>query len=133
MKHPPKVGSTHTKEFTVDDSRTIDFEQQDLPPVLATPWLIWLLEETALEAMLPVLDEGEMTVGVHVDVEHLAPTPVGQRLSCTTRVVHADGPLVSFQVEARDERELVAKGLHKRRVVTVERFLERVRQKFAGT
>ena len=77
----------------------------------------------------PVLDAGERSVGVHVDVRHLAPTPLGQRVVCTARVIHVDGPVISFQVEARDQRELIARGLHKRRVIQAERFAARVRRK----
>jgi predicted thioesterase len=71
-------------------------------------------------------------VGVHVDVRHLAATPPGQRVVCTARVIHVEGAVVSFQIEARDQQELIARGLHKRRVIQAERFAARVRRKQGG-
>jgi len=132
MKIAPKIGSTHQKRFTVDDSHLVDFSLEGMPPVLATPWLIWSLEHAAYELMQPLLDDGETTVGVQVDIEHLAPTPPGHEVTCTARVVHADGPLVSFQVEAHDGTEPNAKGVHKRCVVKIDRFASRVEKKKAS-
>jgi fluoroacetyl-CoA thioesterase len=129
MKAPPKIGDTAEIEFVVDASHVIDFAEEQMPAVLSTPCLIGFLERTARKALSPVLSVGEQSVGVHVDVRHLAPTPPGQRVVCVARVIHVEGAVVSFQVEARDERELVARGLHKRRVVLAERFAARVHRK----
>ncbi len=129
METPPRIGCTHQQSFAVDDSRTIDFSQEGLPAVLATPWLIWFLEQTALELMESYLEPGEMTVGTNVEMEHLAPTPVGDDIVCRARVVQVDGPIVSFQIEAHDSSERVAKGLHKRCVVDASRFARRVTKK----
>ena len=60
---------------------------------------------------------------------HLAPTPLGQRVTCTARVIHAEKTEVTFQVEARDEQELIARGIHKRAVINVESFAQRVQRK----
>ena len=87
------------------------------------------MERTARKALTPVLEVGERSVGVHVDVRHLAPTPPGHRVVCTARVIHVEGSVVSFQIEARDDRELIARGLHKRRVILAERFAARLRRK----
>jgi len=129
MQTPPKTGTTHEKTLTVLNKHAVDFAVPELPPVLSTPSVILLLERTALELIQPYLEPAELTVGVSVEVEHLAPTPVGATVKATARVVQTDGPIVSFQVEARDERDLVAKGLHKRRVVNAARLGERVRKK----
>ena len=132
MQHPPKTGQTHELTFTVAESHTIDFQQDGLPAVLATPWLIWFLEQTALELMLPLLEEGEITVGTHVDVEHLAPTLCGDSVTCRARVIHTDGPTIAFQIEASDRHEMIARGLHKRRVVSAARLGKRIRRKAQG-
>jgi len=129
MKAPPKIGDTAAIEFVVDATHVIDFADQQMPAVLSTPCLIGYLERTARKALTPVLEACEQSVGVHVDVRHLAPTPLGQRVVCTSRVIHVDGPVISFQVEARDQRELIARGLHKRRVIHAELFAARVRRK----
>lgn len=132
MKAAPKIGDTTEIEFVVGPAHVIDFADDQMPPVLSTPCLIGFLERTARKALCPVLDAGEQSVGVHVDVRHLAATPPGQRVVCTARVIHVEGPVVSFQIEARDEQELIARGLHKRRVIQAERFAARVRRKQGG-
>ena len=129
MKSPVKVGATGEANFTVEAKHTIDFNQPGLPPVLSTPSLIWFLEHAAIAALEPALDPGEVSLGTEVEIQHLAPTPVGLKVACTARVVRADGPAVGFQVEARDEHELIARGLHQRRIVRVEGFAKRVQAK----
>jgi len=129
MQNAPKTGTTHTKTVTVRDRHAVDFAVPALPPVLSTPSLILFLERAALELMTPYLEEGELTVGVKVDVQHIAPTPIGATVTCTARVVQSDGPAVTFQVEARDEYEVIAKGLHQRRVVNAAGLGDRVRKK----
>ena len=128
MQRQPKVGETAERKFTVETTHSISFGP-DGPTVLSTPWLVWFLEHAALDAALPSLEPGEITVGTRVEVDHLAPTPVGALVTCTARIVHSDGPVISFQLEATDGQETIARGFHKRRVVTVDRFAARVRQK----
>lgn len=100
-----------------------------MPAVLSTPQLIGLLEQTAREAVAPFLDSDERTVGAEIDIRHLAPTPLGQQVTCMARVIHAADRLISFQVEARDAHELIARGSHKRSVIRVGTFTRRVDQK----
>lgn len=129
MLESPRTGTVAQRVFLVEPHHAIDFSSAGLPPVLSTPSLIWFLEHAALDAALPALEPGEITVGVHVDVEHLAATPLGQRVTCTARLVRIDGSLLSFQVEARDEHELIARGFHKRRAVIAARMAKRIEAK----
>jgi predicted thioesterase len=129
MKRSPRVGETGELSFVVTEQHAIDFADNQMPAVLSTPWLIWFLEHAAREAMLPLLDEGESTVGVHVDVEHLAPTPLGMQVTCTARVINADGSLITMQFEAHDQQERIARGIHKLRVIRCDRFAKRVQSK----
>ena len=129
MKASPKVGTAGEVTFVVEAKHAIDFADGEMPAVLSTPWLIWFLEHAAREAMLPLLEPGESTVGVQVEVEHLAATPLGQRVTCRGRVIHSEGTLISFQLEAHDEHERIARGVHKLRVIRIARFAERVRSK----
>jgi len=129
MKSKPKVGTTGEVRFTVERQHAIDFADEQMPAVLSTPWLIWFLEHAARQSVLPILEADESTVGTHVDVHHLAPTPLGQQVTCQARIVHTDGAVVSLQLEARDEHELIARGVHKLRVIRSERFARRVRAK----
>lgn len=129
MKAKPRIGTVGKREFIVEEMHSIDFAGDGMPAVLCTPWLIWFLEHAAREAVLPSLEAGESTVGQHVDVDHFAATPLGQRVTCRARVIHVDGNAVVFQLEANDEHEPIARGLHKLRVIRRERFAEKVRAK----
>ncbi|MDG3005960.1 thioesterase family protein [Paludisphaera mucosa] len=100
-----------------------------MPAILCTPWLVWFLEHAARDAVVPFLGEGESTVGSHIDVDHLAATPVGQAVVCLARVVHAEGRRVSFQLEARDESEVIAPGFHRLQVIDAGRLARRVDSK----
>ena len=100
----------------------IDFADGGMPAVLCTPWLIWFLEHAARAAVLPLLEPGESTLGTEIQVRHLAPTPVGQTVTCRARVLFAETREVSFQLEAYDERERIARGSHRLRVIRVDRF-----------
>ena len=129
MKSRPHIGLTGELQFVVEQKHVIDFATGGMPTVLSTPNLIDLLERTAREALAPLLEPDERTVGIEIDLRHLAPTPLGQRVTCTARVIHTDKTEVTFQVEARDEQELIARGVHKRAVIDVESFARRVQRK----
>jgi len=129
MKANPKVGTTGEERFVVEPRHVIDFADGGMPAVLCTPWLIWFLEHAVRQAMLPLLEAGESTVGTHIEVHHLAPTPLGQNVRCLARVVHAEGTLIAFQLEAHDEYELIARGFHRLKVVRVDRFARKVLSK----
>ena len=129
MKSVPRIGTTGETSFTVEAQHTIEFAGDGMPPVLSTPNLIGILERTARQSLLPHLEENERSVGIEVELRHLAPTPVGSKVTCTARVIRADGREISFQVEARDEREMIARGSHKRRIIRVESFAKRLGEK----
>jgi fluoroacetyl-CoA thioesterase len=129
MKKPPQIGSTGEIEFTVESQHTIHFPGEGMPAVLSTPWLISFLEQAARQALRPLQESGESSVGTEIEIQHLAPTPAGQTVRCLARVVGVDGPRIAFQVEARDEREMIAKGFHRRHLVNAERFTRAVARK----
>ena len=129
MKRSPKIGEIGELSFVVTEQHVIDFADHQMPPVLCTPWLVWFLEHAAREVLLPLLEADESTVGAQVDVEHLAPTPLGQRVTCTARIINTDGRLITFQLEARDQQERIARGIHKLRVIRCDRFKRRVQAK----
>lgn len=129
MKIQPKIGATSEKQFVVESAHTIDFADGQMPAVLCTPWLIWFLEHTARDAVLAYLDRGESTVGINIEVSHLAATPVGNTVTCLARIVRVEGRQVSFQLEARDEHEIIAKGFHRLQMIQVDRFADRVARK----
>ena len=129
MKSRPRPGQAAKIRFVVETKHIIDFAEEGMPAVLATPWLIWFMEHTAREAMLPHLEPTESTVGTLVDIEHLAPTPLGQAVNCRAQVLRSEGSQFLFKLEAFDEREKIANGLHKLNVIDKARFAGRVARK----
>ncbi|MCS7178358.1 MAG: thioesterase family protein [Anaerolineae bacterium] len=101
-------------------------------PVLATPALVAVMEAAAVRALEGRLPAGQTSVGVRMDVRHLAATPVGMRVHARATLVAAEGRRLTFQIEAWDEKEKVGEATHERVVVDVERFMERVRSKRIG-
>ncbi len=129
MKGAVRIGTVGEERFVVAEPHLIDFAHDGMPPILSTPWLIWFLEHAARKAVLPLLDPEESTVGVVIEVEHTAPTPPGETVICRARVIYAEGPLVTFQIEAHDEHERIAHGTHKLRVIEAARLAKRVARK----
>jgi predicted thioesterase len=132
MKGSPRIGAVGEQVFVVEPTHTIDFADDRMPAVLCTPSLIWFLEHAAREVMLPFLEAGESTVGTLVEVRHLAPTLVGESVKCVARVVHVEGTVISFQLEAHDQHQVIGRGYHKLRVIDVDRFAKRVGGKAAS-
>lgn len=133
MKAPIRMGMTGEERITVGPENRIRFADDRMPAVLATPFLIAHLEYAARNAIAPCLAENERSVGTMVNVDHLAPAPEGFQVVCRARVIHIDGPVVTFQVEAHDGVEPIARGIHKRRVIDVDRFRRRLERKRMGS
>jgi fluoroacetyl-CoA thioesterase len=131
MKHPLRIGMAGEHKVAVGIDNRISFADGRMPAVLATPRLVGYLEFAARDAIAPCLDEAERSVGVMIEVEHLAPSPEGFHITCRARVIHVAGPVVTFQVEAHDDLEPIARGIHRRRVIDVDRFARRVEEKRA--
>jgi predicted thioesterase len=100
--------------------------------VLATPVMINLIEAAALAAVEQSLPEHHQSLGTHLDISHIAATPVGMRVRAIAEVVRVEGRTVHFRVRAEDERELIGEGTHQRVVVNVDRFDQRVQEKLGS-
>ncbi len=129
MKKTLVAGATGEARHRVVTENLVSFRKPDAPPVLATPWLLHVMETAAYYAILPHLDRGEASVGVAFDFEHLAPTPAGDTVVATAKVVAVEGNRISLEFEARDSHELVARGKHVRMVIDKERFRRRLKKK----
>ena len=129
MKSLPPIGTSGELKLVVEEKHAIDFATYGMPAVLSTPALIGLLERTARQALLPFQEPEERTVGVEIELRHFAATPVGQSITCSVRVIHVDDAHITFQIEARDDFELIARGLHKRAVIHVDSFSRRLQRK----
>jgi predicted thioesterase len=92
-------------------------------PVLATPRLIALCEEASLEALAGQVPEGHTTVGMRVQLDHLAPTAVGGSITAEATLEKVEGRRLTFTVSAADDRGLVAAGKVTRVVVAIDQFL----------
>ena len=129
MKSRPKIGEVGELHIPTDMKHAVEFHGEGMPAVVSTPNLIQFLERTARHTLTPHLDADERSVGVEIDIKHLAPTPVGQTIHCTARVIAVEGTKFQFQIEARDEHEIILRGLHKRAVIRTESFSQRVKTK----
>ena len=90
--------------------------------VLSTPMMIALVEKTCRLSVKPWLGEGQETVGTHVDVSHLAPTPVGMSVRCETELIEVDRRRLVFKVAVYDPDGLVGEGTHERFIIDEARF-----------
>jgi fluoroacetyl-CoA thioesterase len=106
------------------------FKDGTLPPVLATPIMIMMMENAALNAIKPYLDAGESALGTRVDVRHLAATPAGRRVTAEAKVTSVDGRRIEFSVRAADGNEEIGVGTHERVVIQLARLAERMKAKF---
>lgn len=126
IDQPPRTGSLKTITFEVQNSHAITFSNETEISVLSTPSLIWFLEQAALQFLEPWLDEKSLSVGTHVDVEHLAPTPLGATVSCTARLIYQDAPVYRFSIEAYAGQEKIAKGIHSRHIIKASQLVKRL-------
>jgi fluoroacetyl-CoA thioesterase len=123
------IGTKLEKKLLVDNEVAIDFLGMEGARVLATPWMIGWMERTCRDAVLPLLDAGHDTVGTHVDVYHLAATPMGMTVTFTAEVIAVEGRRINFRVEARDEKEKCGEGTHERTIVNIARFAAKMQTK----
>jgi len=125
-------GLKHQTRAVVDSAHAIDFMGSHVPRVLATPALIMYLEMVSRDLAKQHLDTGYDTVGTHVDVKHLAATPIGMAVTYHAELIEAGDRRLRFRVEAFDEREKVGEGFHERAIVNIAKFSERVQAKAEG-
>lgn len=124
-----QIGATREEKLPVSQEVAIDFMGLEGARVLSTPNMILGLERVSRNAVLPMLDPGYDTVGTHVDVYHLAATPVGMTVTFRTEITSVDDRRVNFKVEAFDEKEKIGEGTHQRFIVNAARFAARVQEK----
>jgi fluoroacetyl-CoA thioesterase len=123
-----EAGTATERKLVVDKERTISFLGEDLR-IYATPRLVDDIEQACLDYLLTFLDEGENTVGAAVDIRHVGATLLGMSVSIVATVTRIEGRSVTFNVEVRDDVELVATAAHTRVVVNVAKLRSRVQAK----
>ena len=105
------------------------FKDISLPQVFATPMMVTIMENAALNAVRDYLDPGESCVGTVVNIRHLAATPVGHWVTAEAEVTKVDGRRIEFTVTAKDEMETIGTGTHERMVVDMARIDARLATK----
>jgi predicted thioesterase len=126
-----RPGLTGNAELVVGAEHTAPRIGSGKVHVLATPVMINLIEAAALAAVEHLLPEGYQSLGTHLDVRHIAATPVGMRVRATAKVTAVDGRTISFNVNVKDEIDLIGDGTHERVVVNVAKFDQRVQKKLS--
>ncbi|MEM0922078.1 MAG: thioesterase family protein [Pseudomonadota bacterium] len=124
-----KPGATGRATMVVGTNDTAPRVGSGKIAVLATPMMINLIEEAALDAVEARLPEGRQSLGTHLDVSHIAATPVGMEVTAEAELIAVDGRRLEFRVIARDSAEVIGEGRHQRVVVNAASFDERIRKK----
>lgn len=132
------VGLKHSESITVPPGLTVP-EMADrfagfaeMPPVLATAYLVAFVEWTCLRALAPYLQPGQRTLGTKVELSHDAATPVGMQATAEIELVEIDGRRLRFRVACRDARDAICAGFHERHLIDEAKFLKRLEEKAAA-
>ena len=129
MRGKIEVGRTYQSQTRVEEWMTAEKAGNRGVDVLSTPMLLQLVEEAAMQCIAPILSEEEISLGTHVDLAHLAATPVGLIVRTEVEVLKVDGRRVEFAFTAFDEREKIAEGTHERYISSRVTFRERLDDK----
>jgi len=133
-----KVGMRHAETIVVEDRLTVNrvvgvfASGTDMPPVLATAFMIGFVEWTCMRLLEPYLEPQHRSLGTHVDLSHSAATPVGMKVTAEVTLEAVDNRRLRFGVVCRDEVDVICEGQHERFVVDIDRFLKGVEKKQAA-
>ena len=119
------IGTKGRADVIVNDNNTAKAAGSGDLMVFSTPSMIALMEKASHDSIAPFLDESQGSVGTHLDVKHLAATPLGKNVYAESEVTFADERKVSFKVSAYDETGLIGEGTHQRAIITKDRFMKK--------
>jgi predicted thioesterase len=122
-------GLTGSAEILVGTRDTAPHVGSGKVKVLATPVMVSLMEEAALNAVEGLLPAGHQSVGIRLDISHTAATPVGMRVTAHAELTRVEGRRLTFRVSASDDKEVIGEGVHERIVINVARFDQRAQDK----
>ena len=136
MKETLKPGIQSEFTFRIPESKTVpalypeSSEFQEMPEVFATGYLVGFLEWACIKAINPHLNwPQEQTVGTHIDVSHIAATPVGFDVTAKVKLIEVEGRRLVFEVEAHDGVDVISKGRHERFVILKDKFDSKMKEK----
>lgn len=122
-----EIGTTATIEYKVEEkdlAKNLGISSEDnFPAVFATARLTALMEATAAKVLIPLIEEGQLSVGVEVAIKHTAPTLTGDTVKATATFLGMEGKLYNFKVEASDSAGQVGECTHTRAIVTEDRLM----------
>ena len=124
-----EIGIKNQIELKVTLEKTAKVVGSGLLEVFSTPSMIALMEQTAAESVEKELEPGTTTVGVKINVDHLAATPIGMNVVCRSALVQVDGRKLIFEIEASDEVGVIGKAYHERFIVDSKRFMDKTLSK----
>jgi predicted thioesterase len=129
MEFNLKIGKTQRIEKTVTDVDTALKYGSGLLEVFATPAMIALMENTALNCVIDQLPNGYNTVGTTVNIKHIKATAIGQKVYCEAKLVQVDNKKLLFEISAFDEDGRIGFGTHERYIVHSDSFMEKLNKK----
>jgi fluoroacetyl-CoA thioesterase len=130
-----KAGMRHTETITVEDRLTVSqvvgvfAPGTDMPPVLATAYLIGFVEWTCMRLLEPYLEPQHRSLGTQVNLSHSAATPVGMKVTAEVTLESVENRRLRFSVRCRDEVDVISEGQHERFVVDIDRFMKGLEKK----
>lgn len=124
-----EAGFTHTSTLKVEEQHlAVNVGSGDLR-VLATPMMMALMENAAMLAVAPELEEGQSTVGGQISSSHIKPTGLGHTVTATAELIKVDGRKLSFHITAADEEGVIGEGEHLRFIIGREKFMSKITEK----
>ncbi len=128
MAKPIPIGARGEAQETVEFQHTLTARHPELPPVYSTPDMIRLMETAAFHALQPYCEEGEITVGTSINVQHRAASGIGARITAEAVLESFDGRFYTVRVTARDDVQQIGRGTVGRAVVSLSHFLQKTRR-----
>jgi fluoroacetyl-CoA thioesterase len=122
-----ETGKRHYKEITTIDQQSAKAFGSGLVDVFATPAMIALMENTALDSIQSFIPEGFTTVGTEINVKHLKATPIGMKVTGESFIREVKYPKIVFEVHAWDEKGLIGIGTHTRVIIDEKQFMEKLK------
>lgn len=139
MKEGLKAGLENTLKFTVTQEKTVPhlYPESDcfqtMPDVFATGFMVGFMEWACMEAIKPYLESDEQTVGTMINVTHEAATPVGMEVTAKVKCLEVEGKRTLWEIEAKDEVDVIGRGTHGRFVINSKKFIQRLNDKASKT
>ena len=129
-KYSMETGIKGFAEETVDRKNVASAVGSGLLDVYSTPSMIALIEKTAKDSVEPYLESGQGTVGMHLEVDHLAPTPIGETVRAESELIEAEGRVLTFSVSVYSRVEKIGQAIHKRCIIFNDRFEAKMKTKY---